>query len=68
MAKDNLNDYEELLSMFEDKKETDTVKPADEETLKTKRQKKNAKNWKNLFVDSVLTWLNLNKLPAVVKC
>lgn len=40
MAKDNFNDYEELLSMFEDKKETDTVKPADEETLKTKRQKK----------------------------
>ena len=40
MAKDNFNDYEELLSMFEDKKEIDTVKPADEETLKTKRQKK----------------------------
>lgn len=40
MAKDNLNDYEELLSMFEDRKETEPVKPTDEEALKSKRQKK----------------------------
>lgn len=40
MAKDNLNDYEELLSMFEDEKKTEIPKPTDEEALKTKRQKK----------------------------
>ena len=40
MAKDNFNDYEELLSMFEDEKKTNTPKPTDEEALKTKRQKK----------------------------
>ncbi len=40
MAKDNFNDYEELLSMFEDKKEAEAPKPTDEEALKTKRQKK----------------------------
>ena len=43
MAKDNFNDYEELLSMFEDdkaKNETQAVEPTDEETLKNKRQKK----------------------------
>ncbi len=40
MAKDNFNDYEELLSMFENEKKTNTSKPTDEEALKTKRQKK----------------------------
>ena len=40
MAKDNFNDYEELLSMFENEKKTNTPKPTDEEALKTKRQKK----------------------------
>lgn len=43
MAKDNFNDYEELLSMFEDKPEkktAGTVKATDEEALRTKRQKK----------------------------
>ncbi len=43
MSKDNLNDYEELLSMFEKesaKKENASVKPTDEEALKTKRQQK----------------------------
>lgn len=43
MAKDNLNDYEELLSMFEDektRKKSEPAKPADEESLKSKRQKK----------------------------
>lgn len=40
MAKDNFNDYEELLSMFEDEKKTNTPKPTDEETLKAQRQKK----------------------------
>lgn len=40
MAKDNFNDYEELLSMFEDEKKTETAKPTDEEILKSKRQKK----------------------------
>ena len=40
MAKDNFNDYEELLSMFENEKKANTSKPTDEETLKTKRQKK----------------------------
>ena len=43
MAKDNLNDYEELLSMFEnDNAENKNVssKLADEDALKSKRQKK----------------------------
>lgn len=40
MAKDNFNDYEELLSMFENEKKTNTPKPTDEETLKAQRQKK----------------------------
>ena len=40
MAKDNFNDYEELLSMFEDEKKNETAKPTDEEILKSKRQKK----------------------------
>ncbi len=43
MSKDNLNDYEELLSMFEDKsvnKKTAPANPSDEEALKSKRQKK----------------------------
>ncbi|MBQ7114857.1 MAG: endolytic transglycosylase MltG [Clostridia bacterium] len=40
MAKDNFNDYEELLSMFEDERKADSPKPTDEEALKTKRQKK----------------------------
>lgn len=43
MAKDNYNDYEELLSMFEkkpDNKATKSAKPAAEDELKSKRQKK----------------------------
>ena len=40
MAKDNFNDYEELLSMFEKEKKPQSVKPTDEEILKSKRQKK----------------------------
>lgn len=40
MAKDNLNDYEELLSMFEDERKADSPKPTDEDAIKTKRQKK----------------------------
>ena len=43
MAKDNYNDYEELLSMFEDEKSrkaSEPAKPDDEESLKSKRQKK----------------------------
>ena len=40
MAKDNLNDYEELLSMFEDERKADSPKPTEEEAIKTKRQKK----------------------------
>ena len=43
MAKDNFNDYEELLSMFEKeppKKTTQPTKPTEEEILKSKRQKK----------------------------
>ena len=42
VSRDNLDDYEELLSMFEDektRKESPSVK-ADEEALKSKRQKK----------------------------
>lgn len=43
MSKDSWNDYEELLSMFEDDKtisESPSVKPSDEAGLKSKRQKK----------------------------
>ena len=42
MAKDNYNDYEELLSMFENEpaKKPQPAKPTVEEELKTKRQKK----------------------------
>ena len=40
MSKDNFNDYEQLLSMFEDEKEKETPEPTDEEALKSKRQKK----------------------------
>lgn len=43
MARDNMNDYEELLSMFEDDSEKRTktpAKPTDEEIVKSKRQKK----------------------------
>lgn len=40
MSKDNFNDYEQLLSMFEDEKEKGTPEPTDEEALKSKRQKK----------------------------
>ncbi len=43
MAKENFNDYEELLSMFEKepaKKATQPAKPTTEEELKNKRQKK----------------------------
>ncbi len=42
MSRDNLNDYEELLSMFEDEsaKKTAPPTPSDEEALKSKRQKK----------------------------
>ena len=43
MAKDNFNDYEELLSMFEKdsaKKENQPAKATDEDELKSKRQKK----------------------------
>ena len=40
MAKDNLNDYEELLSMFENEKKNNAPKRTDEEALKTQRQKK----------------------------
>ena len=43
MAKDNYNDYEELLSMFENeptKKITQPAKSTDEDALKSRRQKK----------------------------
>ncbi len=43
MSRDNLNDYEELLSMFEDdsaKKKATPSNLSDEEALKSKRQKK----------------------------
>lgn len=40
MAKDNFNDYEELLSMFEDEKKKTASQPTDEDVLKSKRQKK----------------------------
>ncbi len=43
MSKDNYNDYEELLSMFEKdsaKKENQPAKATDEDALKSKRQKK----------------------------
>ncbi len=43
MSKDNYNDYEELLSMFEkdsEKKENQPAKATDEDVFKSKRQKK----------------------------
>ncbi len=43
MSRDNLSDYEELLSMFEDesvKKKPDSSNLSDEDALKSKRQKK----------------------------